>query len=112
MEQLPLYRTQSTGTDSYWQEGPLIFTDGIKAMVEELEAFWILDVVRSYLAQLSAYEFLVVYFDVFDNQTCLFHAKPDSDLPDIVSQQIDYTDLKASLAMYLIGGVLLMREEY
>lgn len=112
MDQLPLYRTQSTGTDSYWQEGPLIYTDGIKAMVEELEAHWTLDVVRSYLPQLSRHEFLVVYFDVFDDHTCFFHVREDSDLPDIVSQQIDYTDLKASLAMYLIGGVLLMREEY
>jgi len=112
MQQLPVYVSPSTGTDSYWKDGILIYTDGVRVMCEEHEAFWVLDVVRNYLPQFKGHEFLVVYFDVFDNKSCRFHAREDTDLPDIVSQHIEYTDLTVSLSLYLIDGILLMREEY
>lgn len=112
MNQLPVLVSHSTGTENYWRDGPLLFTDGVRIMCEEQEAFWIIDVVRSYLPQLRDHEFLVVYFDVYDNHTCHFHVREDTDLPDIVSQQIEFTDLKVSLSIYLVDSILLMREEY
>ena len=69
MNQLPVYVSLSNGTDSYWRNGSLIYTDGVKAMCEEFKAYWTIDVVRSYLPQLTEYEFLIIYYDVFDNHT-------------------------------------------
>ena len=112
MNQLPVYVSHSSCSETYWRDGPLLYTDGVRSMCEENEAYWTLDVVRSYFPQLRNHEFLVVYFDVYDNHTCHFHVRPDSDLPDIVSLSIEFTDLKVSLSMYLIDSVLLMKEEY
>jgi hypothetical protein len=93
------------GTETWWRH-PLwnfLYTDSVKDFCEEHKAYWILDVVGSYMPKLKDYDFLVIAFDV-DNAQCAFCAKEDTDKPYIVDQLIEYTDLDVSIQLYLEHG--------
>lgn len=106
------YDPQSNGTETVWKHPfGLTYTDGVRQFAMEHQAYWTLDVVASYLPLLRKYDFLVVYFDV-DKSKCLFYIREDSDLPDIVNQFIEYTDMKESIRLYLIDGMLMFPSDY
>jgi hypothetical protein len=101
------YDPHFNGTDNYWKHPfGLIYTDSVKDFAEEKHAYWTIDVVASYLPNLKGYDFLVLYFDV-DDSRCSFYAREDTDEPDVVRQEIEYTDLSVSIKLYLIDGVLM-----
>lgn len=100
------------GTDTYWKHPlGLLYTDSLKDFCAEKAAYWTLDVVASYLPQLSQYEFLVVYFDV-EQGKCSFHVHEDTGMPDVIRQEIPYTDLKESIKLYLCGNILMFPSDY
>jgi len=106
------FESLSSGTVCYWEHPlGLTYTDSVRDFAQDHQAYWILDVVSSYRHIFNKYPFLVVYFDVADNH-CIFHAREDSDLPDIVTQSIEYTDLTVSLKLYLVDGVLMFPSDY
>lgn len=106
------YDPMSYGTEVVWKHPlGLIYTDGVRLFAMEHQAYWTLDVVASYLTRLRQFDFLVIYFDVDDGKCC-FHAREDSDLPDVIIQHIPFTDLNVSIRFYLIDGMLMFHSEY
>jgi hypothetical protein len=99
------YDPMFLGTDNWWKH-PLfgyLYTDSVRDFCEKHEAYWILDVVGSYIPKLKDYDFLIIAFDV-DNDKGAFYAKEDTDKPHIVDQLIEYTDLDVSIQLYLERG--------
>lgn len=101
------------GTDNYWKH-PLWgfnYTDSVRNFANDFSAYWTLDVVGSYYPMLKKYPFLVITFDVV-NEQCTFTAKEDTNQPDLAYQFIPYTDLLVSIKLYLIDGLLLFPSDY
>jgi hypothetical protein len=106
------YDPEFNGTDNYWKHPfGLLYTDSVADFAKAYGAYWVLDVVASYLPQIKKYDFLVLYFDVEDSR-CLFHAKEDTDLPDIIRQEIEFTDLTVSVKLYFVDGLLMFPSDY
>jgi len=100
------------GTETVWKHAcGLLYTDGVRTFAQDHAAYWTLDVVASYLPRLKKYEFFVVYFDV-DGSKCHFHVREDSDLPNVVVQEIPFTALEVSVKFYLIDGMLMFPSDY
>lgn len=100
------------GTDTYWKHPyGLLYTDSVRDFCHDKKAYWTLDVVASYLPQLKGDDFLVVCFDVEENR-CSFYIKEDTGMPDIVRQEIEYTDMPVSIKLYLADGVLMFPSDY
>lgn len=100
------------GTDQLWRHPlGLNYTDSVRDFCREKSAYWTLDVVASYLPQLHGYEFLVICFDV-DGNRCSFYAREDSDLPNVIRQDIPFTDLCVSIKLYLVDAVLMFPSDY
>jgi hypothetical protein len=89
------------GTDTYWKH-PLgfVYTDSMKDFCRKHKAYWILDIIGSYMPQFKKYDFLVLTFDVVD-KTCTFYAKEDTYQPHIVEQFFEITDMDVSIKLYL-----------
>jgi hypothetical protein len=101
------YDPRFNGTDNYWKHPfGLIYTDSVKDFAEEKTAYWTLDIVASYLPILRKYDFLVIFFNVDDGR-CSFFAIEDTGEPDVVRQEIEYTDLTVSIKLYFIDGILM-----
>ena len=107
------YDPQFMGTEQYYRHpiGAFLYTDSIKHFCEKKEAWWTLDLIGSYVPILKKYDFLVLTFDVTGN-TAVFHAKEDTDQPDIVTQEIEYTDLPESVKLYWENGVALFPSDH
>jgi len=100
------------GTDTYWKHPfGLIYTDSVRDFCEDKDAYWTLDVVASYLPQIKHYDFLVIYFDVADSR-CSFYAREDLGTPDVVRQEIEYTDMPVSIKLYFSDGILMFPSDY
>jgi hypothetical protein len=101
------YDPNYCGTETWWKHPyGLIYTDSVRDFATKYEAYWTLDVVASYLPEVRQFDFLIVYFDV-EGEHCSFHCNEDANFPDIIRQEIEYTDLKVSIKLYLIDGVLM-----
>ena len=98
------------GTSQYyrhWLGG--IYTDGMKAVADNLGAYWLLDAVFSYRRK---EEFQLWVLEASKGEA-LLTMKEDSDRPYLVKQFIPYTDFPdGSLKMYLANGVLHLPSEY
>jgi len=100
------------GTDTYWKHPyGLLYTDSVKDFCSEKAAYWTLDVVASYRHVFSGYEFLVLWFDVDENR-CSFYAREDTNKPDVIRQEIEYTDMPVSIKLYLCDGILMFPSDY
>lgn len=108
---------QFTGTDNYYRhQSGLMYTDGIQYLAEEGKAYWLLDAIGSYQAQLKKnqrlQEFQLWELRVQDRQAVLT-CKEDSDCPDVVRQEIEYTDFPLEyVKVYVEGGVILLPSEH
>ena len=102
------------GTDCYWRypfgKG-FAFTDSVKYFCDTHQAYWVLDVIASYMPKIGDLDFVVLTFEVNGNE-CDFAAKEDDGLPNLVKQHIEYTDLKVSIRLYLDNGVLMFPSDY
>lgn len=106
------YDPRFSGTDNLWKNpSGLTYTDSVQDFCEKNGAYWVLDVIASYLPTLQLYPFLLICFNVED-QHCSFHCKEDSNEPDVVYQYIEFTDLKVNLRLYLCSGVLMFPTDY
>lgn len=106
------YDPYMNGTEVYWTSMfGFNYTDSVKYFAQIYNAYWTIDLIGSYLPKLKALDFLVIYFDVENNQ-CNFYVKEDADTPDIVSQFIYYTDLTVSIKLYLTNSVLMFPSDY
>jgi hypothetical protein len=100
------------GTDTWWKHPyGFLYTDSIKDFCEQHMAYWILDIVGSYIDTFEKYVFLVIYYDV-ENMACNFYVNADSDEPNIIEQYIEYTDLDVSVKLYFEGKVLMFPSDH
>lgn len=91
-----------------WQ---FLYTDSVACFIREYEAWWTLDIIGSYLANLRDLEFAVIAFDVVDGQ-CAFSIREDSDMEPVVKQTIEYTDLQISVKLFWENGVVLFPSDH
>ena len=109
---------QFCGTENWWKHwtGRITFTDGVKFLAEKAGAFWLIDLVASHqTARLQKEEFQVWILTVSRNRTPMAVAtcQTDTDEPLLVRQEIDYTDFPLpSIKLWLVGGVLMLPNEY
>ena len=109
---------QFCGTENWCKHwtGRLTFTDGVKFLAEKAGAFWLIDLVASYqTARLRQEEFQVWILTVDRERTPMAVAtcQADTNAPVLVRQPIDYTDFPLpSIKLWLVGGVLMLPNEY
>ena len=95
------------GTESYYKHYlGFIYVDSVKYFCETKKAYWVLDLIGSYVPVFRPFPFLVLVLDV-EGGKALFHVREDIDTPDVVSQEIEYTDLADSIKLFWEDGVIL-----
>jgi hypothetical protein len=101
------------GTNEYHRHpiGGVLYTDSVEFFCEKHEAWWALDVVGSYYDRMKSFDFLVLTFDVEGNGAS-FNVRQDDDLPPIINQEIEYTDLTVSIKLFLENGILLFPSDH
>lgn len=110
---------QFTGTEHHYYN-PLFskyrYTDGVKFVAEQAEAYWLIDAIFSHqvaAAQAIGSEFQVWRLVVFQDATAKLTCRADSDEPAVVSQRIPFTDFPpGEWYFWLENGVLLLPNEH
>jgi hypothetical protein len=103
---------QCIGTENYWKSNLLSFqyTDGIKFLHESCEAYWLLIAIASHKRKEP---FQLWELKVNKDHSAILTMKEDSEQPDLVKQEIGFTDFPLDeIKLYLIDGVLLLPSEY
>lgn len=104
--------SQCIGTEQYWKNSLLTFqyTDGVKFLHESSEAYWLLIAISSHKRKES---FQLWQLTVNKDSSATLTMKEDSDEPNLVEQQIPFTDFPLDgISLYLIDGILLLPSEY
>ncbi len=105
---------QFTGTENYYRNFTgLLYTDGIKFLADKLGCYWLIDLVGSYQQRLRNIGFQLWKIEVNEDNSAVVTCKEDTGRPDLVRQELPYTDFKIKeLELYCINGVLLLKSEY
>ena len=108
---------QFTGT-KHWYKHPagFTYTDGVKYLVDEAEAYWLLDAIASHQREVmktDAAEFQIWELKVNSDKSCVLTCKGDGDWPERVHQTIEYTDFPLDyVKLWLTDNVLILPSEY
>lgn len=101
-----------TGTENYYKH-PLskcVFTDGVRYLAEEAEAYWLIDAIFSYRRKEP---FQIWRLEVIPKAGAVLTMREDSAAPVLVRQEIEYTDFPMPVVeLWLIDGVLILPSEY
>jgi len=104
------------GTDDYYKHwtGKLVYTDGVKYVAEKGGAHWLIDAIASYQFKLSGIPFQIWILRVdLENNTAVLTMQEDSGEPELVRQEIKFTDFPLDeIKFYLVDGVLMLPSEY
>jgi len=102
-----------TGTEHYYRYMfGMLHTDGVKALCEQFECWWFLDIVCSYQPYLKEETFQVWSLGVNEDATATVLCT-DGDNKILKSQSIPYTDFKAKEAtVWCAEGIVLLPSEY
>lgn len=107
---------QFTGTEHYYNYLGIKLTDGVKYLAEIGGAFWFLDIICSYQANknIKAKHFQVWMLKVdLEKKTGIVTMKEDTGMPDLVTQNLEYTDFPLDeITLWLIDGILILPSEY
>ncbi len=102
---------QFTGTEHYYKHwfGGYVYTDGVKYTEEVGKCSWLINAIFSYR---RTEPFQIWTLDKIGSKAVLT-MKEDSNTPELVRQEIGYTDFPIdSIKLYLIDKVLLLPSEY
>ena len=106
---------QFTGTENYYKHwlGGFRYTDGVKFLADEAEAYWLLDAIFSHqLRKVRTMPFQLWTLTV-TNSNAVLSMKEDTGSAEVVHQDIPYTTFPLDeIKLYLIDGVLLLPSEY
>ena len=107
---------QFGGTINYYRH-PLgiIFTDGVKYLAEKAGAYWLIDAIASWQIEekVRTYPFQLWELKVNENQTATLTMREDTGEPEIVRQEIPFTDFPLEYQkLYLVDKVLMLPSEY
>ena len=90
----------------------MVFTDGIKALADNYEAYWLLDIVVSYQPELKGEEFQVWKLMKYDDGSALVECT-NGNGKKLKAQVVPYTDFKADEAtVWVEGNVILLPSEH
>jgi hypothetical protein len=112
---------QFTGTENYykhWLGNKFVYTDGIKAMAEKFNAYWLVDIPFTWQSKEKVYrEKFQVWRLESQEGRAVITMRSDDDKPVIVCQRIPLTDFPdGKFKMYYIDDeqnkVLLLPSEY
>jgi hypothetical protein len=67
----------------------LVSTDGVQQLANDAECFWLIDAIASY-RRLEEFQLWELFVDV-ENQSAVLTMQEDSDKPELVRQEIEYT---------------------
>jgi len=103
-----------TGTQCYYKYMfGLKLTEGSKAMADLCQAYWLLDVIASYLPKAKDKDFVLCKLKLNKNGGAKFTMQEDSGITAFVTQEIPFTDFPLDeIKLYLIDNVLLLPSEY
>jgi hypothetical protein len=90
----------------------MLLTDGSKALADEFQCYWFLDIISSYQPQLQKEDFQVWHLKKYDDDSALVTCE-DGNGKKLVSQVVDYTDSKATTAtVWVEDKVILIPTEH
>jgi hypothetical protein len=110
-----------TGTINWYRHWTnlIAYTDGVKAMAETAQAYWLIDAIASHQInpKVAQHDFQVWTLTVNDNRTAILEMREDSDKPVIVLQKLEYTDFPFGTFKLWVEGsgrerVLLLPNEH
>ena len=117
---------QFTGTESYYKHFlGFHFTDGVKFLADEAQAYWLIDAIGSYQRKLQSYDFQLWLLVVGKDHefikpkpgkdavlTC-WKDTPNAGIKPLVRQEIILTDFPLkTIKLYLENKVLLLPSEH
>ncbi len=116
-EEIQSIIAQSIGTTQYYKFSPFagypVITDGVYAVAEAAECYWLLDIIGSYQGDKRLDKHLQVWKLVVNHEDATAIVTGSNDTKPIISQKIHYTDFPLDeLTLYLIEGVILLPNEY
>lgn len=107
----------ASGTEAYHRFSPIpgfpVVTDGVKALAEAAECYWLLDLIGSYQGnQKLDPAFQVWRLEVnHDDDSAVAYGFNDADL--IIMQTIPFTDFPLDeVDLFLMDGIILLPSEY
>jgi hypothetical protein len=108
------------GTQNYYVHFSrgFVFTDGVKAVADQYQAYWLIDVIASHQTNKKIRTKYFQIWTIFSTGDKAFiEMRPDSDQPVLVKQHIPFTDFpEGMMTMYYIDDgsnkVLLLPSEY
>lgn len=117
---LNLSLLQFTGSTTLYPESLRVinYTDGIKHLADEAEAYWLVDAIASHqtkklLQNPNLQEFQLWELKVNNDKSAILTCSEDSDCTAVISQEIEYTDFPLpEIKLYLIHKVLMLPSEY
>ena len=101
------------GTENYYTNPmyPFEWTDGVKYLVENGEAYWLLDSIASWQKELDSSQIQFWMLIVNADNSAVLSCEQDDGL--VVTQQIPFTDFPIpEVTLWLYDGVLLLSSEY
>jgi len=108
-----------TGSDHYYRHWAmrLVYTDGVKYVANDGDAYWLLDAISSYQTRTFLKDPMLQEFQVWkltvnaDQKATLVCERDTNDV--VVTQEIAYTDFPLDeIKLYLVTGVLMLPSEY
>lgn len=102
-----------TSTDSYYTYlCGLLITDGAKALADQFECYWFLDIIASYQPQLKVEEFQVWTLMKKEDNSAVVSCTDGNDRI-LKTQEIPWTDFKVDTATIWVEiGVALLPSEH
>lgn len=86
-------KDQFIGTMNYFKVFPTMYiTDGVKAMCDNLECYWIISELFTYRERVYKYGLIVAKIKVFNDRTALIDIQ-DGNYNSLAKVKIPYTDL-------------------
>lgn len=115
-EKLAASLAMHTGSESVFRHWTrhLVYTEGVKDLAEQAGAYWLIDLVASWMAEprMCSEEFVVWKLTVNPDHTAIAVAD-DGNGNEIARQEIGYTDFPLDeISLYLTNGTLLLPSEY
>ncbi len=104
---------EHTSTNNYYNYlCGLLITDGAKALADQFECYWFLDIIASYQPQLKEEEFQVWILTKKEDGSAVISCTDGNDRI-LVTQNIPWTDFEAGAAtVWVENGVGLLPSEH
>ena len=109
-----------TGTTQIYRHplSSLLYTDGVKDLAEISGAYWLIDLVASYLPRMRqdpdiwAFSLWGITLTGGGGCSCSVTCRVDTDAEPYIQQDIGYTDFPEDYEWYVVDGTMMLKSEY